>query len=61
MQLFPISLDLFQARERVAEVLRRDLPRQYEHPLKLDFSIFHKNITFDDPMTNISGLNMYKV
>lgn len=49
------------ARVQVARLLARDLPTQYAAPLAMDWSIYNRNLTFDDPLTEISGLFFYKV
>lgn len=49
------------AREEVVKVLARDLTRQYDAPLAMDFSIFDNNVTFDDPTTKLNNKLLYKV
>lgn len=55
-----MSKSLRAARQEVARILARDLARQYESPLCIDFSIYDYNVTFDDPTTNLKGKLMYK-
>jgi Uncharacterized conserved protein (DUF2358) len=47
-------------RERVLRVLAVDLPRQYEAPLELDYSIYANGVRFTDPMTKIKSLVLYR-
>ena len=47
-------------REAVAKKLAADLPTQYAAPLAMDWSIYNSRVTFDDPLTKLSGLFLYK-
>lgn len=49
------------ARKEVVRTLAKDLRRQYEAPLTMDFSIFDNNVTFDDPTTKLNGKLLYRV
>eukprot|EP00177_Eucheuma_denticulatum_P003974 GFKZ01007180.1.p1 GENE.GFKZ01007180.1~~GFKZ01007180.1.p1 ORF type:complete len:185 (-),score=13.98 GFKZ01007180.1:696-1250(-) len=55
-----MSNSLLAARQEVARILARDLARQYESPLSIDFSVYDENVTFDDPTTKLKGKLMYK-
>lgn len=57
----PTTCNVPPARAQVARLLARDLPTQYTTPLAIDWSIYNRNVTFDDPLTKLSGLLMYKV
>lgn len=48
-------------KQAVARKLAVDLPTQFVTPRQMDWSIYSKSITFDDPLTTISGLLLYKV
>jgi Uncharacterized conserved protein (DUF2358) len=41
--------------QRIADALKRDLPRQYDRPQTMDFSIYDRRILFTDPMTRLKG------
>lgn len=58
---FWMKISLRAARQEVVKVLARDLARQYEAPLDLDFSIYDDKVTFDDPTTQLNGKLMYRV
>lgn len=56
-----MKTSLEAARQEVRNILERDLSRQYDAPLRLDWSIYDDNVTFDDPTTKLDGKLMYKV
>lgn len=56
-----VSGSLTAKRANVVPELRRDLLRQYEEPRKLDWELYDRSVTFDDPMTQLSGRVQYKV
>ena len=47
-------------RQSIVKKLAADLPTQYAAPLAMDWSIYNARITFDDPLTKLSGLFLYK-
>lgn len=49
-----------QRSKEVLEILRMDLPRQYDAINKMDFSIFSDDVRFDDPWTKINGKLNYR-
>lgn len=52
---------VLQARREVMRKLRHDLKIQYDSPREMDWTIYDGRITFDDPMTKLSGKLQYKV
>lgn len=50
-----------RSRTQVVEKLRVDLKRQYRTPRQLDWSIYDNDVSFDDPVTQLSGIVAYKV
>lgn len=48
------------AAERVAQLLKRDLPLQYTSPQAMDFSIYDRRLLFTDPMTRLEGKLNYR-
>lgn len=55
------QLSLTKQREAVLHVLEHDLPKQYDNPRQLNWCIYDDDITFDDPVTQLSGKLQYKV
>lgn len=56
-----MSDSLNASRQEVMKILVRDLTKQYDTPLDLDWSIYDEKVSFDDPATKIYGKLNYMV
>lgn len=52
---------LLVQREKVVPLLRRDLLIQLDAPNSMNWDLYDSSITFDDPMTQLSGRLPYRV
>ena len=45
----------------IVRELKKDLPKQYAYPRKMNWEIYDTTVTFDDPLTKLRGKLAYRV
>lgn len=56
-----VQPDVLAKRRSVVPLLRHDLLIQYDAPRLMNWDLYDSSITFDDPMTKLSGKLQYRV